>query len=178
MVVRRLDGLALTDGVDGWIARRYGSTRSGAFLDPLADKVLVLGAMTMLVAEAACGGSRSRHQSARAGREPAPQLLGTPRARGAGHQPGQGQDVGPAMAVGWALFPPTAVGVPIIADVFLWLAVALTLVTGYQYFSRAGITHDRHGIEPERPPPCAVRSSRSGPSSCSAGRRHQLVVDR
>ena len=34
--------LALTDGVDGWIARRHGTTRSGAFLDPLADKVLVL----------------------------------------------------------------------------------------------------------------------------------------
>jgi CDP-diacylglycerol---glycerol-3-phosphate 3-phosphatidyltransferase len=26
--------LALTDGVDGWIARRHGTTRSGAFLDP------------------------------------------------------------------------------------------------------------------------------------------------
>ena len=43
-------GLALTDGLDGWIARRQGTTRSGAFLDPLADKVLVLGAMIMLVA--------------------------------------------------------------------------------------------------------------------------------
>ena len=32
-------GLALTDGLDGWIARRQGTTRSGAFLDPLADKV-------------------------------------------------------------------------------------------------------------------------------------------
>lgn len=35
--------LWLTDGLDGWLARRDGSTRSGAFLDPLADKVLVLG---------------------------------------------------------------------------------------------------------------------------------------
>lgn len=41
--------LAGTDGVDGWIARRHGTTRSGAFLDPLADKVLVLGAMFALV---------------------------------------------------------------------------------------------------------------------------------
>jgi CDP-diacylglycerol--glycerol-3-phosphate 3-phosphatidyltransferase len=41
--------LASTDGVDGWIARRHGTTRSGAFLDPLADKVLVLGAMYSLV---------------------------------------------------------------------------------------------------------------------------------
>ncbi len=40
--------LACTDGVDGWIARRHGTTRSGAFLDPLADKVLVLGALYSL----------------------------------------------------------------------------------------------------------------------------------
>ena len=32
-----------TDGLDGWLARRDGTTRSGAFLDPLADKFLVLG---------------------------------------------------------------------------------------------------------------------------------------
>jgi CDP-diacylglycerol--glycerol-3-phosphate 3-phosphatidyltransferase len=42
--------LAATDGLDGWLARRHGTTRSGAFLDPLADKVLVLGAMLALVA--------------------------------------------------------------------------------------------------------------------------------
>ena len=42
--------LAATDGIDGYIARRQGSTRSGAFLDPLADKVLVLGALFALVA--------------------------------------------------------------------------------------------------------------------------------
>lgn len=41
--------LASTDGIDGWIARRHGTTRSGAFLDPLADKVLVLGALFALV---------------------------------------------------------------------------------------------------------------------------------
>jgi CDP-diacylglycerol--glycerol-3-phosphate 3-phosphatidyltransferase len=42
--------LACTDGVDGWLARRQGTTRSGAFLDPLADKFVVLGAMAALVA--------------------------------------------------------------------------------------------------------------------------------
>ncbi len=41
--------LCLSDAFDGYIARRTGTTRSGAFLDPLADKVLVLGAMFMLV---------------------------------------------------------------------------------------------------------------------------------
>ncbi|MGC8627455.1 MAG: CDP-alcohol phosphatidyltransferase family protein [Acidimicrobiales bacterium] len=34
-----------TDAADGWIARRRGTTASGAFLDPLADKFLVLGAL-------------------------------------------------------------------------------------------------------------------------------------
>src|SRR6478736_4494674 len=41
--------LAGTDGLDGWLARRYGTTRSGAFLGPVADKALVLGAMVALV---------------------------------------------------------------------------------------------------------------------------------
>ena len=43
--------LSLTDGIDGWVARRQGTTRSGAFLDPLADKVVVLGALVALVAK-------------------------------------------------------------------------------------------------------------------------------
>jgi len=43
--------LAGSDFADGWLARRHGTTRSGAFLDPLADKVIVLGAMAALVAK-------------------------------------------------------------------------------------------------------------------------------
>jgi CDP-diacylglycerol--glycerol-3-phosphate 3-phosphatidyltransferase len=43
--------VAGSDGVDGWLARRQGSTRSGAFLDPLADKVVVLSAMYALVSQ-------------------------------------------------------------------------------------------------------------------------------
>ena len=42
--------LAVTDGLDGFIARRQGATRSGAFLDPLADKFLVVGGLWSLVA--------------------------------------------------------------------------------------------------------------------------------
>src|SRR4029077_10872782 len=40
---------SLSDGIDGWIPRRHGVTTAGAFLDPLADKVLILGAMFTLV---------------------------------------------------------------------------------------------------------------------------------
>ncbi len=38
-----------TDGLDGWIARRQGTTSSGAFLDPLADKIVVLGVLYAFV---------------------------------------------------------------------------------------------------------------------------------
>lgn len=43
--------LAASDGLDGYIARRHGTTRSGAFLDPLADKAVVLGALVTLAAQ-------------------------------------------------------------------------------------------------------------------------------
>ena len=39
-----------TDGLDGWIARRQGATTSGAFLDPLADKAVVVGTFAVLAA--------------------------------------------------------------------------------------------------------------------------------
>ena len=39
-----------TDGLDGWLARRDGTTRSGAFLDPLADKFLVLAGFVAVAA--------------------------------------------------------------------------------------------------------------------------------
>ncbi len=43
----------MTDGIDGMLARRFGATSSGAFLDPLADKFLVIGALVVLVAKQA-----------------------------------------------------------------------------------------------------------------------------
>ena len=42
---------ALTDAFDGYIARRYGmSTPLGAFLDPVADKLMVSAALIVLLA--------------------------------------------------------------------------------------------------------------------------------
>jgi len=41
---------AITDWVDGYLARRLGQTsRFGAFLDPVADKLMVAAALVLLV---------------------------------------------------------------------------------------------------------------------------------
>lgn len=41
--------VAFSDGIDGVVARRMGSTRSGAFLDPLIDKIVILACMVTMV---------------------------------------------------------------------------------------------------------------------------------
>jgi CDP-diacylglycerol--glycerol-3-phosphate 3-phosphatidyltransferase len=43
--------LSTSDLLDGTLARRYGTTRSGAFLDPLADKVLAIGGVGIMCYE-------------------------------------------------------------------------------------------------------------------------------
>jgi cardiolipin synthase (CMP-forming) len=44
--VALLVAAALSDLLDGWLARRSGSTRTGALLDPIADKAFVLLAIS------------------------------------------------------------------------------------------------------------------------------------
>jgi CDP-diacylglycerol---glycerol-3-phosphate 3-phosphatidyltransferase len=126
--------LSATDGVDGWIARRQGTTRSGAFIDPLADKVLVLGAMWSLVAAESFGWLPVAIITVR---EVAVSLfrsfwvrrgLAVPATKG-----GKLKMVVQILAVALALFPPFA-DVPWIATTTLWVAVALTVVSGVQYF--------------------------------------------
>ena len=82
--------LCSTDGIDGWLARRHGTTRSGAFLDPLADKVLVLGAMFTLVARGrVLGRAGGRHRRPGAADQPVP--LGGGRAGRVRSRPARGQ---------------------------------------------------------------------------------------
>jgi CDP-diacylglycerol--glycerol-3-phosphate 3-phosphatidyltransferase len=127
--------LAMTDGLDGWIARRHGTTRSGAFLDPLADKVLVFGAMAMLVAidrfwwlPVALIGARELavsllriHWGRRGLAIPATRLAKL-------------KTLVQALAVGAALWPWMAEDASWIATWLLGAATVLTLVSGWQYF--------------------------------------------
>lgn len=144
--------LSLTDGVDGWIARRSGTTRSGAFLDPLADKVLVLGAMFSLVAvdrfpvwpvaiiavrEVAI--SLYRVYWGRRG-------LAIPARRSA-----KAKTLVQSLAVGAVLMPPLT-GYTWLANGLLYLGVVLAVVSGVQYVvdgSRAVTSRgDRSGLAP------------------------------
>ena len=121
--------LALSDGIDGWVARKQGTTRSGAFLDPLADKVVVLGALVALVAKGdrlvAAGGPHRRP----GGRHERLPLGGrSPGCLHPGPQLGQGQD--PAPGHGHRHVPGPAAGRPQDAcwPAAIWVATALTVV--------------------------------------------------
>ena len=126
--------LSLTDGIDGWVARRQGTTRSGAFLDPLADKVVVLGALIALVAKGIIwwlpvaiiaarevGMSIYRSVVGRRG-------VSVP-ARTTAKVKTLLQDV----AVALCLVPPLAAHRTVLSAV-VWVAAAMTVFTGGQYF--------------------------------------------
>jgi CDP-diacylglycerol--glycerol-3-phosphate 3-phosphatidyltransferase len=122
--------LWITDWLDGWLARRDGTTRSGAFLDPLADKVLVLGG---LVALAVRGDFSWWPVGIIAAREVVVSVYRSMAARRGVSMParrlGKWKATIQYFAVALALFPPTA-GSPRIADTALWVAVVLTVVSG------------------------------------------------
>ena len=125
--------LAFSDGIDGHLARKHGTTRSGAFLDPLADKVLVLGALfalvaadrfwivpVLLIAVREIAISMYRTHLARQG-------LAVP-----ARPLGKLKTVVQEFAVAFALFPITG-DYHMLATVTLWVAVGLTWVSGAQY---------------------------------------------
>lgn len=124
---------AFSDGFDGIIARRQGATRSGAFLDPLVDKLVVLASMYALCAlgrlpwlpvalitlrEAWMSAYRARASS---------RGLSIP-ARSTAKLKTFVQD----FAIGFCVLPPTA-HLHALQLATIWLAVALTYFTGYEY---------------------------------------------
>ena len=126
--------LALSDIMDGWVARRMGVTRSGAFLDPLADKFLVIGSLIALCAK---GSFWWPPVALIAARE---LVISVHRAR-LGRRGVSVPATGPAKlktlaqdtAVGFAVLPPLAPHHLLVATTVLWIAVALSLWTGRQY---------------------------------------------
>ena len=139
--------LSVTDGIDGVLARRQGATRSGAFLDPLADKVLVLGGMAALVAN---GTFWWLPVAVIAVRELGIQAFRSFWGRRGLAVPATGiakaKTVVQEVAVGFGLLPLTVDDAPWIATGVLWVAVALTVVSGLQYLvagSRAATTAGR-----------------------------------
>ena len=126
--------LAGSDCVDGWLARRQGTTRSGAFLDPLADKILVLGAMAALVAK---GVLWWLPVALIAVREVALSAYRSYVGRRGVSVPARFQAKVKtwlqAVAVGLAIAPVAGDGYRAFRLGVLWVAVALTLVTGAQY---------------------------------------------
>jgi len=125
--------IGATDGIDGYIARRQGTTRSGAFLDPLADKFVVLSALFVLAAKseiawlpvaliAAREVSITLYRSAMGRRG-----VSIPARRSA-----KVKTLVQGIAILLALAPGVAPHKTVVGAV-LWVAVAFTLVTGMQY---------------------------------------------
>lgn len=125
--------IAVTDNVDGKLARRHGTTRSGAFLDPLADKIVVIGVMVCLLAvgrywwlpvalittrELAISAWRTHW--ARRG-------IAIPARRSAKHK-----TLVQGVALLLAVLPPLEDAQRFVS-LLLWVAVVFTVVTGLQY---------------------------------------------
>jgi len=123
-----------SDGLDGFVARRYGTTRSGAFLDPLAVKCIVLGVLAALAAIGEVGWlpviliafrevsmSVFRSYAARRG-------VSVP-ARTTAKVKTLLQDI----VIGLAFLPPVGLYHARALGWVLWLVVAVTLWTGLEY---------------------------------------------
>jgi len=138
--------LTASDGIDGHLARKHGTTRSGAFLDPLADKVLVLGAAwalvvsgtfwwlpVLLITAREIGISAFRSWYARRG-------IAVPARYAA-----KVKTVVQELAVAFALLPPVAESAEWVHVVVLWAAVVLTIGTGVSYVTEGHRAFSRTG---------------------------------
>ena len=130
--------LCSSDGFDGYLARKHGITRSGAFLDPLADKILVLGAMftlvsrdvfwvvpVLIIAAREIGVSLYRV------------FVGSKGVSMPASKTAKVKTFSQQLAVGFALTPFTVIDQTWTFIIFMWIAVALTLLSAAQYALKA-----------------------------------------
>jgi CDP-diacylglycerol---glycerol-3-phosphate 3-phosphatidyltransferase len=129
---------AASDYFDGIVARRHGTTTFGAFLDPLADKIMVLGSLYALIISRPHGLTSfivpsvlislreiwmSYFRARMAGRGisvPATQLA-------------KWKTFVQDWAIGFNCLPFTA-KYPIFGEVTIWVATFMTLYTGWLYY--------------------------------------------
>jgi CDP-diacylglycerol--glycerol-3-phosphate 3-phosphatidyltransferase len=128
--------LSCTDGLDGWIARRDGTTRSGAFLDPLADKFLTIGGFVALLLR---GDVWWLPVALIAGREVFVSIYRSAAARRGislpARQLGKWKAALQMLAVGAYVLPPVQ-NLEGLKLGFLWVAVAFTLISGVDIVRR------------------------------------------
>lgn len=142
--------VAGSDGVDGWLARRQGATRSGAFLDPLADKVVVIGAFVALAAQ---GRLPWLPVGLMAGREIAMSgyrsLLGRRGVSIPARRSAKLKTVVQELAIATCLVPPLA-GQRSLQLGAAWVATALTLSSGVQYLwdGRDALKRSERSVDP------------------------------
>lgn len=130
--------LCVSDVLDGYLARRHGATRSGAFLDPLADKVLVLGAMFTLVNR---GMFSIWPVVIIAIREVIVSVyrvvVGAKGVSVPASRIAKIKTLSQQVSIGFALAPFSAQDMTYAWKTTLWLAVSLTVISGTQYAVRA-----------------------------------------
>ena len=135
---------AITDWLDGWLARKLGLTSAfGAFLDPVADKLMVAAALILLVA---LGRAEAWLAIIIIGREIAISALREWMA-----ELGAGKSVAVAFLgkfktaaqmtaiIALLLYEPLIPGIPtpLLGTVALWIAAILTLWSMFHYLKKA-----------------------------------------
>lgn len=141
---------ASTDWIDGYLARRWNAeTRWGAILDPIADKILVTGAILGVLTSGSvqqiiipCGLILFREFAVSALRETMAGRITLPVTLAA-----KWKTTLQMVALGCQLFARNwdGWGLPfdylphfqLFADTLIWLAALITLWTGWQYFNAA-----------------------------------------
>ena len=130
--------LCASDKVDGVLARRHGTTTIGAYLDPLADKILILGAMFTLVSRdvywivpvviiAARELGISLYRTFVGSKGVSVPASGTAKLKTLTQQ----------LSVGFAIAPLSARDAQWLWKSLLWISVALAIISAVQYMWRA-----------------------------------------
>jgi cardiolipin synthase (CMP-forming) len=142
--------IGFTDYLDGYLARKMGTaSKLGAFLDPVADKILVAAVLLMLVARGAIGGWHVIAAIAILLREimvsGLREYLAGSQIRVPVSKLAKWKTTFQMVALGALILAVAAPHLPWVLWIglgSLWLAAVLTLVTGWDYL-RIGLRHMR-----------------------------------